>query len=79
MGDKRDRQCAEPIELLELVPLYLDRHKAFACIRMQALPVDWEALRQLLVAHRDIFAWRHEDMSGIDNVVIEHHLGVDPT
>ncbi|XP_042944676.1 uncharacterized protein LOC122278563 [Carya illinoinensis] len=38
-----------------------------------------EAPIQLLVEHRDIFAWSHEEMPGIDNKVIEHCLGVDPT
>ncbi|KAG6732462.1 hypothetical protein I3842_01G179400 [Carya illinoinensis] len=33
----------------------------------------------LLVEHRDVFAWSHEEMPDIDNKVIEHCLGVDPT
>ena len=27
----------------------------------------------------DVFAWRHEDMLGIDSGVIKHRLNVDPT
>ncbi|XP_042974620.1 uncharacterized protein LOC122306253 [Carya illinoinensis] len=46
---------------------------------MQVPPVDWEALKQLLVEHMDIFAWSHREIPGIDNEVIEHCLGIDPT
>ncbi|KAL5565983.1 hypothetical protein UlMin_029147 [Ulmus minor] len=28
--------------------------------------------------HRDVFAWSHEDMPGIDPNVIVHHLNIDP-
>ncbi|KAL5565579.1 hypothetical protein UlMin_028743 [Ulmus minor] len=29
--------------------------------------------------HRDVFAWSHEDMPGIDPKVIVHHLNIDPS
>ena len=32
-----------------------------------------------LKEHRDVFAWSHEDMPGIDPSVIVHRLNVDPT
>ena len=34
---------------------------------------------EFLKQNLDVFAWTHEDMSGIDNDVIEHKLNVDPT
>lgn len=37
------------------------------------------ALKKLLVKIRNVFAWSQEDMSGIDNAIIEHHHYIDPT
>ena len=37
-----------------------------------------DELVKFLKKNLDIFAWRHEDMLGIDGDVIEHHLNVDP-
>ena len=34
---------------------------------------------EFLKQNLDIFAWTHEDMTSIDNKVIEHRLNVDPT
>ena len=32
-----------------------------------------------LKEHKDVFAWSHEDMPGIDPSIIVHRLNVDPT
>ncbi|KAL5577285.1 hypothetical protein UlMin_018984 [Ulmus minor] len=37
-----------------------------------------EDLIIFLREHRDVFAWSHEDMPGIDPNVIVHHLNIDP-
>ncbi|XP_042964601.1 uncharacterized protein LOC122298813 [Carya illinoinensis] len=76
--DDRSQQHAEVNEPLELVTLYADCPEATTRIGTQFLPADREALKQLLIEHRDIFAWNHEEMPGIDYGVIEHCLGVDP-
>ena len=34
---------------------------------------------EFLTQNLDVFTWTHEDMSGINNEVIEHKLNVDPT
>lgn len=34
-------------------------------------------MKQLLVEHRDMLTWNHEDMEGIDSTIIEHRLCVD--
>ena len=34
---------------------------------------------EFLNQNLDVFAWTHEDMTGIDSEVIEHKLNVDPT
>lgn len=43
----------------------------------QLLPDIREALKSLLIEHRDVFTWSHKDMPGIDNAVIDHRLCVD--
>ena len=35
-------------------------------------------LAYLLKEYKDVFAWSHEDMPGIDTKVISHNLTVDP-
>ena len=35
-------------------------------------------LVQFLKGNLDVFAWSHEDMSGIATEVIQHQLNVDP-
>lgn len=36
-----------------------------------------EILKQFLVEHIDMFAWSHEDISVIDNIIIEHNFCVN--
>ena len=36
-------------------------------------------LIDFLCDHRDVFAWSHEDMLGIDSKVIVHRLNIDPS
>ena len=36
-------------------------------------------IMEFLKQNLDVFTWTHEDMSGIENEVIEHKLNVDPT
>ncbi|XP_042952134.1 uncharacterized protein LOC122289223 [Carya illinoinensis] len=77
--DDRVQQHAEVNEPLELVTLYTDCPGTTTRIGTQVPLADREALIQLLIEHRDILAWSHEEMPGIENKVIEHCLGVDPT
>lgn len=35
-------------------------------------------MKQLLMEHRYVFTWGHEDMPEIDLAIIEHHLCMDP-
>ena len=37
-----------------------------------------EEIVSFLKSNLDIFAWSHEDMSGIPASLIQHHLNVDP-
>lgn len=36
-------------------------------------------LQKLLTTHRDVFAWTHTNMPGIDPRVITHRLSIDPS
>lgn len=76
--DEQSQQHAEVNELLELVALHFNRPGSTIRIGTNVPLADREALKQLLVEYRDIFAWSHEEMTGIDNKVIEHRLGMDP-
>jgi hypothetical protein len=38
-----------------------------------------ESLVQFLKSNKDVFAWTHEDMPGIDTSVISHKLNVNPS
>ena len=69
---------AEPIE--ELEEITLDESKPERTTRMgtlASLPIR-RALAAFLRMNQDVFAWRHEDMPGIDPSVIVHRLNVNP-
>ena len=37
-----------------------------------------EKMISFLRANQDVFAWKHEDMLGIDRKIIQHHLNINP-
>lgn len=41
-------------------------------------PEDKCKLKSFLLKHLDRFAWKHEDMTGIDPKVSCHYLNIDP-
>ena len=47
-------------------------------IRANLPPQIKESLIQFLKSNKDIFAWSHEDMPGIDPFIISHKLSVNP-
>ena len=68
----------EPVERLEEIP-----HDNFDLGRMTKIgTLAHPAIRQELITflrgNRDVFAWGHEDMSGIDPSVMVHRLNVSP-
>ena len=72
------RTTAEPVE--ELEEITLDESKPERTTRMgtlASLPIR-RALAAFLRMNQDVFAWRHEDMPGIDPSVIVHRLNVNP-
>ncbi|KAL5540825.1 hypothetical protein UlMin_043795 [Ulmus minor] len=72
-------QHGEPVEELEEIPLFEDdltkTYKIGSSLTGQ-LRTD---LINFLRDHRDVFAWSHEDMPGIDPKVIVHRLNIDPS
>lgn len=77
--DETNRMQAEANEPLELVTLHSNRSNATIHIGTRLSPEYKKTLKQLLIEHKDMFAWSHENMPGIDNVITEHRLCVDPT
>ena len=47
-------------------------------IGSQLLGSLWDQLVNFFREYKDVFAWSHEDMTGIDPSVIVHKLKVDP-
>ena len=44
-----------------------------------ALPaLEKEKMVSFLRANQDVFAWKHEDMPGIDRKIIQHRLNINP-
>ena len=70
------RTIAEPIEVLEDVPLNESNPENFTRIGTNMREKTKQDLIQFLKKSTDVFAWSHEEMSGIDLSVITHHLNV---
>ena len=72
-------QHGEPVEELEKVSLfedYLSKTYKIGSFLTGQLRTD---LINFLRDHRDVFAWSHEDMPGIDPKVIFHRLNINPS
>lgn len=67
--DETNLKQAEANEPIELVMLHPNRPKTMTCVRTKLKPKCWEALKQLLIKHKDVFVWSHEEMPNIDNEI----------
>ena len=69
----------EPIEKLE--EILLDDSKLNRTTKIGTLtnPALCQTLTTFLKSNRDVFAWSHEDMTGIDPSVMVHRLNVSPS
>ena len=76
---EEQRAIAEPIE--ELEEATLDESKPERTTRMSTLSSQTvqRALTAFLKENEDVFAWSHEDISGIDPSIIFHRLNVSPS
>ena len=79
MNIEEHRTTAEPVEELEEVFLDDSNHERTTKIGTLASPAIRQELTAFLRSNRDIFAWTHEDMPGIDPSVIVHRLNVSPS
>ncbi|XP_075650257.1 uncharacterized protein LOC142620842 [Castanea sativa] len=79
MNIEKQRTVAEPVEELEEVPLDDSRPERTTRIGTLASPSIQQALATFLKENKDMFAWSHEDMPGIDLSIIVHRLNVSPS
>ena len=70
---------AELVEGLEEIPLDYSRLDRTTRIGTLASLAVRQTLTTFLRANEDIFAWSHEDMLGIDPLVMVHRLNVSPS
>ncbi|KAL5551786.1 hypothetical protein UlMin_001962 [Ulmus minor] len=68
-----------PVEELEEIPLFEDDLTKTCKIGSSLTGQLCTDLINFLRDHRDVFAWSHEDMPGIDPKVIVHRLNIDPS
>ena len=69
-------ELVEKLEEILLDDSKLDRTTKIGTL---ANPAVRQALTTFLKNNRDIFAWSHEDMPGIDPSVMVHRLNVSPS
>ncbi|XP_021827603.1 uncharacterized protein LOC110768210 [Prunus avium] len=62
----------KPVEELEKVAVYPDQPERFLQIGTKMTTVIREPLVKFLKANLDVFAWTHEDMTGINPEIITH-------
>ena len=78
--DMRDEVNTRPEPSEELKPIQLDDHLEHLAYVGSKLAKD---LRSLLICflkqNNDVFAWKREDMGGIDPTIITHRLSVSPS
>ena len=79
MSIEEHRTTTKLLEKLENVFLDDSNHEWTTKIGTLASPAVRQDLTAFLRSNRDVFAWTHEDMSGIDPSVIVHRLNVSPS
>ena len=70
---------AEPIEVLEDIPLDENDPERYTRVGASIERKTKQNLVQFLKKGVDVFAWSHEDMPGINPSVITHHLNIYPS
>ena len=73
------RTVTKPVEKLEKIPLDNSNPNQTTKIGTFANLAIRQELITFLRSNRDVFAWSHEDMSGIDPSVMVHRLNVSPS
>ena len=73
------RVKVKPTEDLEEVSLDDNIPGQITCISTQANPLVHKELDLYLKNNRDVFAWSHEDMLGINLNIVVHKLNICPS
>ena len=76
MNIEEQRTMVEPVERLVERPLDGSRLDQPTWIGTLASPTVCQALMTFLRVNQDVFAWSHEDMPGIDPLVMVYKLNV---
>ena len=77
--EKEMERSSSPVEEMESIKLD-DQHPERTVHIGSQLPRSLQdQLVDLLKEHKEVFAWSHEDMPGIDPSIIVHRLNVDST
>ena len=76
---KEHQTVTEPVEKLEEIPLDNSDLDRTTKIKTLANPAIRQELITFLRSNRDVFAWSHDDMPGIDPSVMVHRLNVSPS
>ena len=73
------QMATEPVEKLEEILLDDSKLDRITKIGTLANPAVRQVLTTFLRSNRDVFAWSHEDMLGIDSSIMVHRLNVSPS
>ncbi len=79
MTIEEQKITVNPSEELDTVKLEDERPERTVRIDANLPPRMKESLIQFLKNNKDVFAWSHEDMPGIDPSIITHKLNVNPS
>ena len=78
--DMRDEVNTRPEPSEELEPVQLDDNPEHLAYIGSKLAEDLRSLlTHFLKQNKDVFAWKQEDMGGIDLAIITHRLNVSPS
>ena len=78
--DMRDEVSTRPEPSEELEPIQLDDHPENLTYVGSKLAEDLRSLLiRFLKQNKDVFAWKQEDMGGVDPVIITQRLSVSPS
>ena len=79
MNIEEHRIVTEPVERLKYILLDDSRNDRTTRIGTLTSLIVLQALITFLKDNRDVFAWSHEDMPGIDPLVMVYRLNVSPS
>ena len=79
MNIEEHRIVNEPVEKLDEILLNDSKPDRMTKIGTLASPATRQAITAFLKDNWDVFAWSHEDMPGINPVVMVHRLNISPS